>query len=167
MGADAAGPGRRHLETSRCAFINPAWTVLLSNKFLLVALWEMFPDHPLLLPAATTPDSLGDHVAKPIHARGGENVSVHRAVDGQIIQTERCEGTYGAYPTIYQQFVDTRLSDEPGQPHTSIGTWTVGPNGRFAGITIREDASAIIRNSSPIVPVSLARNQTGSVTGRP
>ena len=32
-------------------WVEPAWKLLLSNKQLLVVLWELFPDHPNLLPA--------------------------------------------------------------------------------------------------------------------
>ena len=32
-------------------FIEPVWKLILSNKGLLPLLWEMFPNHPNLLPA--------------------------------------------------------------------------------------------------------------------
>src|SRR5262249_14853813 len=35
----------------RVAWIEPIWKMLWSNKGLLAVLWELFPDHPNLLPA--------------------------------------------------------------------------------------------------------------------
>ena len=32
-------------------FIEPLWKLILSNKALLPLLWEMFPNHPNLIPA--------------------------------------------------------------------------------------------------------------------
>jgi hypothetical protein len=40
-----------HLATDCVRFIEPTWEMLLSNKGLLPILWELFPDHPNLLPA--------------------------------------------------------------------------------------------------------------------
>ena len=40
-------------------FIEPAWKMLLSNKGLLPVLWELFPDHPNLLPAYESAGPLG------------------------------------------------------------------------------------------------------------
>jgi glutathionylspermidine synthase len=33
------------------AWIEPAWKLVLSHKAILAVLWELFPDHPNLLPA--------------------------------------------------------------------------------------------------------------------
>ena len=32
-------------------WFEPAWKAILSNKAFLAAIWQLFPDHPLLLPA--------------------------------------------------------------------------------------------------------------------
>ena len=32
-------------------FVEPAWKIILSNKSILPMLWEMYPNHPNLLPA--------------------------------------------------------------------------------------------------------------------
>ena len=37
--------------------IEPAWKMLLSNKAILPVLWELFPDHPNLLPAYFEPEN--------------------------------------------------------------------------------------------------------------
>ena len=40
-----------HLAHDTVQFIEPTWKMLLSNKGLLPILWELFPEHPNLLPA--------------------------------------------------------------------------------------------------------------------
>ncbi|MBB2204575.1 glutathionylspermidine synthase family protein [Gluconacetobacter takamatsuzukensis] len=138
--------GARHLRRCGCRFLNPPWTALLSNKALLPALWRHHPGHPLLLPAAWTPEGMAHYVEKPIHARGGENV---RIVAGQ--ETLALEpGTYGDYPRIYQHYADHRIDGVTA----SIGAWIVGSH--FAGITVRESPDAVIRHTSPIVPHLIA-----------
>lgn len=39
------------LEDAGVRWLEPAWKSIISNKALLPMLWEMFPDHPNLLPA--------------------------------------------------------------------------------------------------------------------
>jgi glutathionylspermidine synthase len=57
-------------------FIEPTWKMLLSNKGLLPILWELFPDHPNLLPAFDLAAPLGDrYVRKPKLSREGSNVA--------------------------------------------------------------------------------------------
>ena len=47
------------LLASTMQVIEPAWKMLLSNKAILVVLWELYPDHPNLLPAYYEPAPLG------------------------------------------------------------------------------------------------------------
>ncbi len=44
------GPGQR-AKPGRTQWIEPIWKMLWSNKALLAVLWELYPDHDLLLPA--------------------------------------------------------------------------------------------------------------------
>src|SRR5207302_2291502 len=50
-----------HLRADAAAFIEPPWKMLLSNKAILTVLWEMFPDHPNLLPAFFERDRIAGH----------------------------------------------------------------------------------------------------------
>ncbi len=141
--------GARHLQHCGCTFLNPPWTALLSNKALLPALWKRYPGHPNLLAAGySVQDVTGSrsfpraYVEKPIHARGGENVRIMR--NGRALCAE--DGTYGAYPKIYQEFADHRIDGVTA----SVGAWIVG--GSFAGLTMRESHDPIVRHTSPIVP---------------
>ena len=132
-----------HLPSSHVQFIEPAWKMLLSNKALLVVLWELFPDHPNLLPAYYEPARLGTRYAcKPKLAREGANVALVDA--GRI---ERADGPYDVHDCVYQALAPlARFGDD----HVSVGSWIV--HGVPAGIGLREDESAITRNTSRFVP---------------
>jgi glutathionylspermidine synthase len=132
-----------YLPTSHVQFIEPAWKMLLSNKALLVILWELFPGHPNLLPAYFEPARLGTRYArKPKLAREGANVTL---VDGTVV--EQSDGPYDSEDCVFQALAPLpRFGDD----HVSIGSWIV--DGEPAGIGLREDTSAITRNSSRFVP---------------
>jgi glutathionylspermidine synthase len=123
--------------------VEPAWKMLLSNKALLVVLWELYPNHPNLLPASFESHRVGArYVRKPKLAREGANVSL---IDG--LMSEETSGRYGAEGYIYQAAATLpRFGDD----YAVIGSWIVGD--QPAGIGIREDVSPITRNTSRFVP---------------
>jgi glutathionylspermidine synthase len=123
--------------------IEPPWKMLLSNKALLVVLWELYPGHPNLLPAYFDATALGDrYVRKPKLAREGANV---QWVEASVVETT--DGNYGAEGWIYQA-----LAPLPrfGADYALVGSWVI--DGAPAGIGLREDASRITRNTSRFVP---------------
>ena len=131
------------LLASTMQVMEPAWKMLLSNKAILVVLWELYPDHANLLPAYYEPAPLrSKYVRKPKLAREGANVSV---VDGATVQTT--EGSYGAEGFIYQAVAPLPTFEKD---HALIGSWIVGD--QPAGIGVREDTSPITRNTSRFVP---------------
>jgi glutathionylspermidine synthase len=136
-------PLAQSLAAARLQVIEPPWKMLLSNKALLVVLWELYPDHPNLLPAYADAARLGSrYVRKPKLAREGANVLL---VDG--IDIESTDGDYGAEGAIYQALAPLpRFGDD----FVLVGAWLV--DGEPAGIGLREDASRITRNTSRFVP---------------
>jgi len=133
-----------HIPERTCSWIEPPWKMLLSNKALLAILWELFPEHPNLLPCYLDAGALSgaDYVRKPILAREGANVSLRRA--GGALMTG---GTYGAEGYVFQKYAP--LAHFEGN-YAVIGAWIVGE--RAAGIGIREDDSPITKNTSRFVP---------------
>jgi glutathionylspermidine synthase len=132
-----------HLPDSHVQFIEPAWKMLLSNKALLVVLWELFPDHPNLLAAYYDSARLGTRYArKPKLAREGANVALF---DGARV--EQSDGPYDADDCVFQALAPLARF---GRDHVAIGSWIV--DGKPAGIGLREDESAITRNTSRFVP---------------
>lgn len=136
-----------HLLSRPARIIEPAWKMLLSNKAILPVLWELFPDHPNLLPAYTEAWRIsGNFVKKPLLSREGENISIY--ADGNVIHTE---GEYGQEGFIYQAYAPQPKFDDGITPaYTSIGSWVVGDEA--AGIGIREDETLITKDTSRFIP---------------
>jgi glutathionylspermidine synthase len=125
--------------------IEPAWKLTLSNKGLLAVLWDMFPDHPSLLPAYFEDDpraaTLGaGAVRKPLLGREGVGISVGRAAAAR-------PGPYGAEGFVVQA---------PAAPPNFSGKWPVIGSwvvaGQACGIGIREDDTPITGNTARFVP---------------
>jgi glutathionylspermidine synthase len=129
-------------------WIEPPWKAILSNKGILPLLWEMFPDHPNLLPAYFEDDpnaaKLGaSFVRKPLYSREGANVALVR--DGVTLVQQ--EGPYGAEGFIRQAFAS--LPNFSGQ-HPVLGSWLIDHTP--CGLSIREDENPITGNTSRFVP---------------
>lgn len=133
-----------HLARDAVQFFEPAWKMLLSNKGLLPILWELFPDHPNLLPAFETPAPLGArYVRKPKLSREGANVAWFEGG----VAIEETGGDYGAEGHVFQAPAD--LPDFDG--HRAVcGVWIV--DHEPAGLGLREDTRRITGNLSRFVP---------------
>jgi glutathionylspermidine synthase len=123
-------------------WIEPPWKMLLSNKALLVVLWEMFPHSDYLLPASWQPLS-GDYVRKPILAREGSNIQVVQR--GRTVR--ETDGPYANQPAIYQKYHPLLQS---GESFAVLGSWIVGDTA--CGLGIREDLNPITHDLSRFIP---------------
>jgi glutathionylspermidine synthase len=137
----------RATHSSPTLWLEPLWKSILSNKCLLPMLWEMFPEHPNLLPAYFTEQeakaNLSDYVVKPIFSREGANISIVK--DGRSLVSS--EGPYGEEGFVYQAY---NPLPKFGDSYTLIGSWLV--NDQPAGISIREDTSLITQDMSRFLP---------------
>jgi len=129
-------------------WIEPPWKAILSNKGILPLLWEMFPNHPNLLPAYFDDDAnagaLGSSfVRKPIYSREGANVVL---VSGGATLAEQ-QGPYGA-----EGFIRQALAPLPNfsDAYPVLGSWLVDHTP--CGLSIREDESPITGNTSRFLP---------------
>ena len=71
------------LEDAGVRWLEPAWKSIISNKALLPMLWEMFPNHPNLLPAYFAEDDypqMEKYVVKPIFSREGQTSPLSKTV---------------------------------------------------------------------------------------
>jgi glutathionylspermidine synthase len=142
---DAFGAKLREASTR---WIEPPWKAVLSNKGILPLLWEMFPNHPNLLPAFFDDDprakELGaSYVRKPLYSREGANVSL---ISGGVALAEQ-DGPYGGEGFVRQAFASLRHFD--GQ-YPVLGSWLVDHTP--CGLSIREDESPITGNNSRFLP---------------
>ena len=128
---------------SSTKFIEPMWKAVLSCKGILPILWELFPDHPNLLPAYFESDKLTSYAKKPLYSREGANVELVF----NDVQIAADDGPYGSEGYIYQELFT--LPNFDGK-YPIIGSWIVGD--KAAGICIREDSKMITTNMSNFVP---------------
>lgn len=130
------------LRTGETVWIEPVWKMLWSNKGVLAVLWELFPDHPNLLPASfDVPE--GDAVAKPLLSREGANVSIRKG--GRVVA--ETDGDYGEEGYVYQALYP--LPEPAPGCFPVIGSWVV--DGVPCGIGIRE-GERITGNTARFVP---------------
>lgn len=136
--------GRNILEDRNRAFwIEPAWKMILSNKAILPILWELYPNHPYLLPAYFDSNRLTNYVKKPILSREGANINLVRNND--LLQYT--EGTYGKEGYIFQELFELPNFDGA---YPVLGSWVIGQEP--AGMGIREADNLITSNTSRFVP---------------
>lgn len=136
------------LEDAQVNWIEPPWKSIISNKALLPQLWKKFEGHPNLL-AAYFSDEIntnalsGKWIKKPLFSREGANVSI---IEGGI-ENKLSDGPYGEEGYIVQAFEPLPVFEGN---HTLIGSWLV--DDMPAGISVREDASAITQDLSRYLP---------------
>jgi glutathionylspermidine synthase len=129
-------------------WIEPPWKAILSNKGILPLLWEMFPDHPNLLPAFFEDDpnaaELGaSFVRKPLYSREGANVTL--ISDGVTVVEQ--QGPYGAEGFIRQAFAPL---PNFSRQYPVLGSWLIDHTP--CGLSIREDENPITGNTSRFLP---------------
>jgi glutathionylspermidine synthase len=108
----------------------------------------MFPRHPNLLPAYFDDDpqaaELGrSYVRKPIYSRDGANVQL--IIDGTEVDAD--DGPYGSEGHVRQA-----IAALPGfdANYPVFGSWIA--HGVPCGLSVREDAGPIIKNTSRFLP---------------
>ena len=136
------------LEDAQVNWIEPPWKSIISNKALLPQLWKKFEGHPNLLAAyfsdeINTNTLSGKWIKKPLFSREGANVSI---IEGGI-ENKLSDGPYGEEGYIVQAFEPLPVFEGN---HTLIGSWLV--DDMPAGISVREDASAITQDLSRYLP---------------
>lgn len=143
--------GAADLAKADVLWLEPVWKSVLSNKAILVYLWEKYPEHPNLLPAyfddypATS--LRGTWLRKPIFSREGANIDW--LCDGTC--TESSDGPYGVEGSIVQLAHPLPCVDGH---HMLVGSWVVG--NEACGLSIREDHSRITQDTSRFVPHFIA-----------
>lgn len=125
-------------------WIEPAWKMILSNKAILAILWELYPNHPLLLESYLgKPKSMVNYVKKPLLSREGANITIIK--DGMV--TEQTLGDYGDEGYVFQEFADLYKA---AAGYSIIGSWIIGQEP--SGITFRESDQFITTDKSRFVP---------------
>ncbi|WP_328449045.1 glutathionylspermidine synthase family protein [Streptomyces sp. NBC_00386] len=128
--------------TGTTLWIEPAWKMLLSNKAVLAVLWELYPDHPNLLPAYLDgPRELArtnGYVAKPLLGREGAGVTIHEPGAAPVVREEAC---------CYQELAPLPSFDGN---RVVLGAWVV--EDESAGLGIRESSGPITDEYARFLP---------------
>jgi len=132
---------------SQMRWIEPIWKMLLSNKGILPILWELYPNHPNLLPAFFDSDGasahgLRDYVRKPLHSREGSNVTLVRNGATVVATDGPYDGARIVQALAPEAVFDTR--------HPVLGLWMIDQE--CGGMGIRESAGPITDNLSSFLP---------------
>ena len=91
------------VRSRRVVVLNPAYTLLFQSKHILKILWELFPNHPLLLQTDTRPLAGQPSVEKVLFGREGANIRILEANGRERLAVD---GDYGDYPKVYQAYTE-------------------------------------------------------------
>jgi len=122
--------------------LNPAYTLLFQSKGILKVLWQLFPNHPLLLETASTPLVNKTSVEKVLFGREGANVKILDTTGNAVSETE---GEYFEQNKVYQEYVDF-LQDAEGS-YYQAGVFFAG---EACGLGFRKGGK-IINNTAQFV----------------
>ena len=94
----------------KAVILNPAYTLLFQSKGILKVLWELYPNHPLLLQTESKAIQGKASVEKVLFGREGANVRILSA-DGYAL--EKNDGEYFEQNTVFQEYTEF-LQDKSG-----------------------------------------------------
>lgn len=145
-----AEEGGRLLPLGRTRWIEPARRMLQANKAILVTLWEMFPGHPLLLPASLDRGAIdGPAIGKPALGLEGHGMRVDGAE--RDVSTEVAEGLPPS-PVIWQAWAPLpgHALPDAGLAYPVMGVWMAGDEP--CGLGIREGDDLVTTLEDRFVP---------------
>jgi len=91
------------IKNQKALIFNPAYTLLFQSKGLLKILWDLYPNHPLLLESSFEPLKREKQVKKPVFGREGGSVSI---LDEEANTVECVEGDYDNHKMVYQAYTE-------------------------------------------------------------
>ncbi len=97
------------VQNQKAIILNPAYTLMFQSKAFMKILWDLFPNHPLLLETSFEPLEGKACVEKPTFGREGENVTIYDE-NGDIV--DKKEGHYDNFKMIYQERAKLNQDDE-------------------------------------------------------
>lgn len=89
------------IKNQKAIIFNPAYTLLFQSKAIMKILWDLYPNHPLLLETSFEPLVNIKQVKKPIFGREGGSVEI---IDENGISISKNIGEYENFTMIYQEF---------------------------------------------------------------
>ncbi|RXJ76232.1 glutathionylspermidine synthase [Aliarcobacter skirrowii] len=99
------------IKEKRAIIFNPAYTLIFQSKAFMKILWDLYPNHPLLLETSFEPLVGKKYVEKKAFGREGANVKIINS-DGSV-EIEN-GGEYDGHKSIFQEYVDF-VKDSKGE----------------------------------------------------
>ena len=97
------------IKNQKAIIFNPAYALLFQSKGLLKILWDLYPNHPLLLESSFEPLNGQKQVEKPVFGREGGNVSI---LDADTATLEHIDGDYSNHKMVYQAYTELPTDQE-------------------------------------------------------
>jgi glutathionylspermidine synthase len=91
------------IKNQKAIIFNPAYTLLFQSKGLLKILWDLYPNHPLLLETSFEPLEGQKQVKKPVFGREGGSISI---LDEDANELENIAGDYDSHKMVYQAYTE-------------------------------------------------------------
>ncbi|WP_419766850.1 glutathionylspermidine synthase family protein [Arcobacter sp.] len=97
----------------KAIIFNPAYTLMFQSKGFMKILWDLYPNHPLLLETSFEPLIGKKQVEKRCFGREGANVAIINSDNSLDMKTD---GDYEGFKAIYQEYVELPV-DESGNSY--------------------------------------------------
>lgn len=91
------------IENKKAIIFNPAYTLMFQSKGFMKILWDLYPNHPLLLETSFEPLKNKKQVEKRCFGREGANIKIINE-DGSI--DTQTNGEYEGHKAIYQEYIE-------------------------------------------------------------
>ncbi|KLE10615.1 glutathionylspermidine synthase [Aliarcobacter butzleri L354] len=91
------------IKEKKAIIFNPAYTLMFQSKAFMKVLWDLYPNHHLLLETSFEPLKGKKQVEKRAFGREGANTKIINA-DGSI--DTQTSGDYEGHKAIYQEYVE-------------------------------------------------------------
>ncbi|RUM67599.1 MAG: glutathionylspermidine synthase [Sulfurovum sp.] len=91
------------MDNQKAIILNPAYTLMFQSKAFMKILWDLYPNHPLLLETDFEPLQGIAQVEKKIFGREGANTII---VDENEKVMAKTDGEYGEFASIFQEYVE-------------------------------------------------------------
>ena len=103
-------------KNKKAVILNPAYTLLFQSKAILKVLWELYPNHPLLLETSSKSILGKTCVEKVLFGREGANV---RIISPSGTTETSTDGEYFEQNTIFQEYTEF-IKDNAGNSRTAF-----------------------------------------------
>jgi glutathionylspermidine synthase len=104
---------REIMENQKAIILNPAYTLMFQSKAFMKILWDLYPNHPLLLECSYEPLEGKKQVEKRVFGREGANTVILNE-QNHVMAEEK--GEYENFAPIYQEYVELP-TDEKGESY--------------------------------------------------